>query len=109
MPAVDLQVPYAKKDAAKALGARWDSDRKTWYAPDGARLDAFAEWMTAAVWLAQNAGGASKKLSMSKAAIKTRARKAGKPAGARIDASGGRITVGANYVPQVGAVGPPWD
>ncbi len=29
---IDLSVPYAEKDAAKKLGARWDGDRKTWYA-----------------------------------------------------------------------------
>lgn len=26
-----INVPYAKKEDAKALGARWDSDRKAWY------------------------------------------------------------------------------
>ena len=30
---VDLKVPYNEKDAAKALGARWDHRRKTWVAP----------------------------------------------------------------------------
>ena len=28
-----LQVPYAEKDEAKALGAYWDPDRRSWYIP----------------------------------------------------------------------------
>ena len=28
-----MKVPYNEKDAAKALGARWDHRRKTWVAP----------------------------------------------------------------------------
>jgi hypothetical protein len=27
----DLKVPFADKDAAKKLGARWDAARKIWY------------------------------------------------------------------------------
>lgn len=36
-----LDVPYAEKDEAKALGARWDPDARRWYAPrpDTAGLD----------------------------------------------------------------------
>ncbi|WP_157199584.1 DUF5710 domain-containing protein [Methylomonas koyamae] len=30
-----LNVPYAQKDAAKALGARWDASNKKWYIPAG--------------------------------------------------------------------------
>lgn len=111
MPAVDLKVPYANKDAAKALGARWDADRKTWYAPAGARLEAFAEWMSADAWLAQSDPlvgrmKAVKKLSMSKGAVRSRAKKLAK--GGQVDATAGRITIGVNYVEQVGAVGLPW-
>lgn len=29
-----LDVPFDSKDAAKALGARWDSQKKAWYNPD---------------------------------------------------------------------------
>jgi len=43
MPRIDLQVPFAEKDAAKHLGARWDSQNTTWYVPDGHRCDAAAE------------------------------------------------------------------
>lgn len=30
---LDLDVPYARKEEAKALGARWDGTRKTWWLP----------------------------------------------------------------------------
>ena len=30
---VYLTVPYAEKDDAKALGAKWDREAKSWYAP----------------------------------------------------------------------------
>ena len=30
-PRIYLKVPYAKKDEAKAKGARWDAEKKSWY------------------------------------------------------------------------------
>ena len=30
-----LRVPFAEKDAAKALGAKWDSRRKKWFTHAG--------------------------------------------------------------------------
>lgn len=36
---VDIAVPFSEKDEAKALGARWDSAEKTWYAPAGLNQD----------------------------------------------------------------------
>lgn len=41
---VYLNVPYAQKDAAKALGARWDPALKKWYVPPGKTLEAFSAW-----------------------------------------------------------------
>ena len=35
MPRIDLQVPFAEKEDAKRLGARWDAEKKVWYIPDG--------------------------------------------------------------------------
>jgi hypothetical protein len=35
MSRVDLTVPFAAKDEAKKLGARWDPVAKKWYAPRG--------------------------------------------------------------------------
>jgi len=40
-----LNVPYAEKDQARELGARWNPSRKRWYVPPGVALDAFARWM----------------------------------------------------------------
>ena len=41
---LNLKVPFAEKDQAKKLGARWDAARKVWYIDD--KLDAapFARW-----------------------------------------------------------------
>lgn len=40
-----LKVPYAEKDEAKALGARWNAERKSWYVPDGTDAAPFAQWL----------------------------------------------------------------
>lgn len=45
MPTAYLTVPFKEKDAAKALGARWDSDARRWYVPDGQDLAPFASWL----------------------------------------------------------------
>ena len=42
-----LKVPYAEKDQAKALGARWNNERKVWYVPDGEQTAPFAKWIVA--------------------------------------------------------------
>lgn len=39
-----LNVPYAQKDAAKALGARWDPANKKWYVLAGKDIAAFEQW-----------------------------------------------------------------
>ena len=39
-----LNVPFAEKDEAKALGARWDPARKRWYVQDK-DLAPFARWL----------------------------------------------------------------
>jgi len=45
MPRIDLAVPFAEKDEAKRLGARWDGERKTWYVPDGIDVRNFRRWV----------------------------------------------------------------
>jgi hypothetical protein len=45
---VFLTVPYAEKDAAKALGARWNPTRRRWYVPDGVATEPFAKWLDGA-------------------------------------------------------------
>lgn len=41
-----LLVPFDEKDAAKALGARFDMATKRWYCPDGVDLALFRKWLT---------------------------------------------------------------
>ncbi|WP_408953923.1 DUF5710 domain-containing protein [Methylomonas sp. DH-1] len=43
-----LNVPYAQKDAAKALGARWDAANKKWYIPAGKDPEPFGQWLGSA-------------------------------------------------------------
>src|ERR1700759_2919669 len=40
----NLKVPFAEKDAAKALGARWDAASKLWYVEDKADMTPFSKW-----------------------------------------------------------------
>jgi hypothetical protein len=42
---VNLLTPFAEKDAAKALGARWDSKQKVWYVQDATDLSPFMRWI----------------------------------------------------------------
>lgn len=42
-----LNVPFAQKDAAKSLGARFDGAVKRWYVEDGRDLTVFAQWLPA--------------------------------------------------------------
>ena len=43
LPRTELYVPFEEKDAAKALGAKWDNEKKTWYVlGDNHR---FNQWM----------------------------------------------------------------
>jgi len=38
---------FKDKDRVKALGARWDAERRQWYVPAGRDLAPFASWLTA--------------------------------------------------------------
>ena len=40
-----IHCPYAEKDAAKALGARWDVSRSMWYVPDNLDISLFKQWL----------------------------------------------------------------
>jgi hypothetical protein len=42
---INLVTPFAEKEAAKALGARWDSAKKLWYIVDVADLTPFLRWI----------------------------------------------------------------
>ena len=47
MMAVLLNVPYAEKDQAKALGAWWNNDLKKWYVPSEKNYYKFKRWISA--------------------------------------------------------------
>lgn len=40
-----LNTPYAEKDQAKALGAKWDNANNSWYVPAGLDLSKFEKWL----------------------------------------------------------------
>ncbi|QOY96175.1 hypothetical protein IM543_10305 [Massilia sp. UMI-21] len=71
-----LTVPYAEKDEAKALGARWNPTKRRWYVPDGVATAAFAKW-------AAQGGDAAGAAGV---------------AGGRVDSYLGKTVTGTNYV-----------
>ncbi|MGC8495268.1 MAG: MobQ family relaxase [Syntrophobacteraceae bacterium] len=42
---VYIKVPYGEKDAAKAKGAKWDPEKRSWYVPAGVDLAGFGKWL----------------------------------------------------------------
>ncbi len=42
-----LDVPFAERETAKQLGARWDPERKKWFVQDRANLWPFLGWVPA--------------------------------------------------------------
>ncbi len=47
MPVTYLQVSFSQKEAVKALGARWDTNERKWFVPDGRDLAPFKAWIPA--------------------------------------------------------------
>jgi hypothetical protein len=45
MARLDLRVPFAEKDEARWLGARWDPQQKVWYVPDGVDPTRLRKWV----------------------------------------------------------------
>jgi hypothetical protein len=84
---VFLTVPYAQKDAAKALGARWNPTRRRWYVADGVDTAPFAKWIDAASAAAGAAGPSAAPAAPA----------AGAKLG-RVDSYQGKTVVGVNYV-----------
>ena len=39
-----LDCPYAEKDEAKSLGARWDLDARKWFVPNDVDRNHFKKW-----------------------------------------------------------------
>ena len=95
-----LNVPYAQKDAAKALGARWDAANKKWFVPAGKDIAPFAQWHTDAEL---NASSSETRVSpaVQKSAVKNAAQNS---------ASAGVVThpTVADFEPYSGDA-PPWD
>ncbi len=87
----NLQVPFAEKDAAKKLGARWDAARKVWYVENKADMSAFARWM-------------------SSSPVTTTGPSSSKSSATQIMATEGITVVGSNYAPQLRVCDClPWD
>ena len=55
-----LNVPFAQKDAAKALGARWDAANKKWYVSADKDMTLFAQWQPQSGIMATLSTNASK-------------------------------------------------
>ena len=94
-----LNVPFAQKDAAKALGARWDAANKKWYVPADKDSALFAQWQAQA--------GASAVAAASKPKTRAASIKTGSSAN---NAAPGVITHAADkdFVAYNGDE-PPWD
>ena len=45
-----IEVPYKDKDEAKALGARWDLGRKSWYIENPRKYPRFEKWIPTNKW-----------------------------------------------------------
>lgn len=60
---INLVTPFAEKDAAKALGARWDSKTKNWYIVDVADLTAFLRWIPNMDTATENTGAGKQQQS----------------------------------------------
>lgn len=45
-PRVDVNVPFAEKEKAKLLGAKWDARKKTWYFPNGLPAEYPNSWVS---------------------------------------------------------------
>ena len=39
-----IDCPYAEKDKAKELGAKWDIDERKWYIPQDVDRNLFKKW-----------------------------------------------------------------
>ncbi len=79
---INLVTPFAEKDAAKALGARWDAAKKCWYIVDVDDLTPFMQWIPN-LDAAQDTGataGVSPKASAKAAGVKTEPLVGSKPA-----------------------------
>ena len=75
---INLVTPFAEKDAAKALGARWDATKKCWYIVDVDDLTPFMRWIPNLD--AARDTGAKASASTQSVAVKTKPSVASQPA-----------------------------
>ena len=69
-----LNVPFAQKDEAKALGARWDAIQKKWFVTPDKDIALFAKWQAASAPRPKSSTSAIKSSSgKAVAGVKTRA------------------------------------
>ena len=96
-----LNVPFAQKDSAKALGAKWDAVNKKWYVPANKDITLFVQWQPQSGWLE------SPSTTTSKPRARTVSTKTGSSANS---AAPGVITYAADkdFVAYNGDE-PPWD
>ena len=78
----NLKVPFAEKEEAKKLGAKWDATRKIWYVEDKADMAPFSKWAPSR----HEASGAAEPTA--------------KTSSARNQQSTGKFIVGSDYVLQ---------
>lgn len=93
---INLVTPFAEKDAAKALGARWDSTKKIWYIMDVADLTPFLRWIPNLEAATADAPDGPAR------AVKTAAK-------APTQQSNGHTTQSTRAVPHCGCKALPWD
>lgn len=77
---LNLKVPFAEKDEAKKLGARWDAGRKVWFVEDKEDLAPFSRWLP---------------VSHDTSASETRTQRC---VSAKNEVPIGKVHVGSNYV-----------
>lgn len=89
---LNLKVPFAEKDDAKKLGARWDAGRKIWYVEGKEDLTPFSRWSPTPHETSADGGRMQKSAS------------------AKNQDSSGKVQVGSRYVehPRVCDC-PPWE
>ena len=74
MPNTYLTVSFKDKDAAKSLGAKWDSAQRQWYVPDGRELAPFSVWLpTNSTSLASTSVGSTSAASAPSTSVSTSA------------------------------------
>lgn len=93
---INLVTPFAEKDAAKALGARWDAAKKCWYVVDVADLTPFSRWIPNMEAAMENVPGTSRPLTKS-------------PSRASVNHYKGPTTGPAMDVPHCGCDVLPWE